>query len=62
MATTSSRAMISVWKMSRMPAPMLCVPSTMTVASIPSGKRSERRATVAFTALPTATALLPGCW
>ena len=62
MAMTSTRAMTSVRKMSRTPASMLSVLSTIVVASMPSGKRCASRVMAALTSLPTATALLPGCW
>ena len=59
---TSRSAMMSVRKMSFTPASMLVVESTIVAASMPSGKRAESRSIAARTLLPTATALLPGCW
>jgi len=60
MQITSTRAMMSVVKMSLMPASMLVVVSTTVDVVMPSGRRSPSRAISALTLSPTATALLPG--
>jgi len=52
--------MMSVVKMSLMPASMLVVVSTTVDVVMPSGRRSPSRAISALTLSPTATALLPG--
>jgi|GEM_PF-2996678 hypothetical protein len=62
MKITRMRAITSVWNMSRIPASMLVVVSTIVVAAMPSGMRFSSRAIAALTFLPTSTALLPGCW
>ena len=62
MTLTRRRAITSGWNMSRIPAAMLGVVSTIVGAAMPSGMRFSSRAIAALTFLPTSTALLPGCW
>ncbi len=61
-ATTSTSAMSSVRKMSRMPSRIEVVVSTILAAATPSGKRSPSSPIALRTEAPTCMALLPGSW